>query len=448
MLFFPHDMDFFGPRPTGRMPDNQPVLSRLCTHPPYRRMFFGHVVDLITTGYERSYFRSWVEYATARSPEQAQHLEAAAQFNDARVASLLEGSVAITRQIPCVSFGVSSVLRPQRGLIVVRGVGWVTEDSLILSLPGGPLRVGLCWTDETHWMAALNAAVDGEAPAQLPQSFSVIAVDRHDTVVGAASVQLSGVGALPQDRSSSADASACAAAWSPPTPFNKCDLQPALVHGVCGGQAPAVTSCCSERGCAIAQGGPSAIPTPPSPVVEGRCGADTFARRALMVNAECCPAQSGHRRRAQSGCAIPTVCPSANCAATFVPFFAECRDLLAEMPDLSQYSELNADCIAKSAAGNGFDSGSTAVDCAQQDDSAGALRSMGISCATLVGTVRMSCGLDLQNNGWPVRASLSASLCNSLCNCLCSVGASRHYAGRCLSTRVWILLRRSACVSA
>ena len=71
MLFFPHDMDFFETSRTrpligGGAP---PVLNRLVSHPPYKRIFLGNVVDLVTTGYEPSYFRSWADDAASRCPE-------------------------------------------------------------------------------------------------------------------------------------------------------------------------------------------------------------------------------------------------------------------------------------------------------------------------------------------------------------------------------------------
>ena len=50
----------------------------------------------------------------------------------------------------------------------------------------------------------------------------------------------------------------------------------------------------------------------------------------------CCPAGggngNGHRRSLQADCDLPSTCPSADCAATFVAYFDNCSTMLAPLP--------------------------------------------------------------------------------------------------------------------
>ena len=61
----------------------------------------------------------------------------------------------------------------------------------------------------------------------------------------------------------------------------------------------------------------------------------------------CCPATGGHHRRSlQASCSLPVTCPSAACAAVFVPFMADGEYTLSTVPGLpiDQYHSFAASC--------------------------------------------------------------------------------------------------------
>ena len=62
----------------------------------------------------------------------------------------------------------------------------------------------------------------------------------------------------------------------------------------------------------------------------------------------CCPASAGggHRRSLQASCDLPATCPSAACAAVFVPFMADCDAMLASMPGvpLNDFQSFESSC--------------------------------------------------------------------------------------------------------
>lgn len=91
------------------------------------------------------------------------------------------------------------------------------------------------------------------------------------------------------------------------------------------------------------------------------CHQQVWSTRAAEVQAACCV--GGHRRaqllgkaEAPGSCELPTTCPSANCAATFVRFYAECATLIAsaEAQDprkAHRYDDLLRSCQAMAPPG-------------------------------------------------------------------------------------------------
>ena len=187
-----------------------------------------------------------------------------------------------------------------------------------------------------------------------------------------------------------------------------------------GCEAGAHTSAAEAAACGA--GSPS--PADQEAAGQGGCGVQAFSTGAAMVTAECCPAgQSGHRRRTQSGCDIPTICPSIGCGVTFTSFFAECAGRLASMPEVdpAPYAQLFGDCTAKMANGGaGFGAGASAgsnrggAPCV--DDPTGAIASLGVDCGLLV-RANQPCAEDLHAAGWPVAAGQTmADTCPRTCH--------------------------------
>ena len=348
LLYFPHDLDFFrGGSGTSTLlggRDVPVVLARLISHPPYMRLFLGHIVDLITSGFEASYFQSWVDVAKTRLPEQTEHLDEAAQYNAERAQSVLEGPGSVTETIPCTPFVAQAWQSDPKTGVLLQGSGWVTVDAVVAQLPSGTVRVSLCWTDESHWVAEIPIDWDNSQaqPAGF-DSFHIFAIDRHNSVVGKDEVFLNVQNAVHEDFANRDFIGQCLAALPEPASYTSCNTDPAPSLALCGLVLPAEPMLCATA------------PSRNDP--DGSCGASAFASMAQMVTTLCCQSsnsQSGHRRHLQAACSVPTVCPSASCATSFVAFFDSCEHLLADMPQMPQYAALHADCVAKMGSGTGF----------------------------------------------------------------------------------------------
>ena len=77
------------------------------------------------------------------------------------------------------------------------------------------------------------------------------------------------------------------------------------------------------------------------------CEPASWAARTEDVMDACCPATHGGHRRAQDTCPLPDICPSATCAAAFVPYYDDCALELqahaAELP-LPEFAKLYGSC--------------------------------------------------------------------------------------------------------
>ena len=80
---------------------------------------------------------------------------------------------------------------------------------------------------------------------------------------------------------------------------------------------------------------------------------DFQALTAAAMDA-CCPMSGGGHRRMQASCDLPATCPSAACAAVFVPYMADCAAMVAATPGVpvADFQSLAASC-AEMQAGTG-----------------------------------------------------------------------------------------------
>jgi hypothetical protein len=75
--------------------------------------------------------------------------------------------------------------------------------------------------------------------------------------------------------------------------------------------------------------------------------------QALTVAAmdACCPMSGGGHRRMQASCDLPVACPSAACAAVFVPYMTDCAAMVAATPGVPvvDFQSLASSCVEMQA---------------------------------------------------------------------------------------------------
>ncbi len=151
VIFFPHDMDFaFN---ANRSLFANPECARLTSNPSRLRIYLGHIQDIITTTYNRTYMGRWVSHLARFDRTQnwnghLSYIQSRSNFARAEV----------NRLIRPVSFSIStaSPLRVSGSTATLNGRGWVDVRHLRLVGAGQPLAVE--WTDSTSWQATLPVA--------------------------------------------------------------------------------------------------------------------------------------------------------------------------------------------------------------------------------------------------------------------------------------------------
>jgi hypothetical protein len=179
MLYFPHDLDFFGG--TTMAVVGNPDLARLIENPAYLRMYYGHLADIVGRVYHSGHLGPWCTQLQTLLP--AQNFQSHCQFIDDRADWVMYGaSNAVMTVFPEVEFSITtaggadfSVAGDEVGL---EGAGWV--DVATIGLDSGVL-LDVEWIDQGTWRVVIP--LDPGANV-----LDLVATDRHGAVVGNDSV--------------------------------------------------------------------------------------------------------------------------------------------------------------------------------------------------------------------------------------------------------------------
>lgn len=176
IIFLPHDMDFSFS--TNRSISANNEVARLIQDPSRRRLFYGHLQDIISTTYNNSYMSTWTNQFATLDPEQdwADELTFITQRSN-NVLSQISSSV------PQIAFSVTtaSPYSTSSGIATIQGKGWVNLREIRLASGNSPL--GLTWLDENTWETSF--------PVPPGQSIAVLqAFDFSGNPIGSGSVTI------------------------------------------------------------------------------------------------------------------------------------------------------------------------------------------------------------------------------------------------------------------
>ncbi len=151
VLFFPHDLDFFGGQPLNAIVKS-PDLQKLIASPVAARRFYGHLYDILQTAYNGEYMAHWSQQLGDLLPEQdfAGHL----QFIEARADWVLNGTAqSVLQSFPEVPFEITTnggaAFDVEGALVSLEGQGWIDVHSIWRF--GELLELPVTWVDGTHW---------------------------------------------------------------------------------------------------------------------------------------------------------------------------------------------------------------------------------------------------------------------------------------------------------
>ncbi len=178
-LLFSHDLDFYSGDPRSAVIGNGD-LQRLIAVPGLKRVFYGHLYDILTTSYRAATMARWRDTLSALIP--TQNFASHHQFIVDRSAWLMSGaSDAVTRAFPTLAFAVTThggaAFSAPPGEIILAGTGWIDVRAIRVVDGATNLRPPVRWPDDTHWELTLTLAPGAH-------DLALEALDSHDAIVG------------------------------------------------------------------------------------------------------------------------------------------------------------------------------------------------------------------------------------------------------------------------
>lgn len=176
IVFLPHDMDYAFDATRSIYANLE--CAALTANAARRRIYLGHLHDIISTTYNNSYMSSWASHFAALDP--AQNWSAELSFINSRSSYV---STQINSQIPPVAFAITTPSPMTTGGLTatLAGTGWVNVRNIRVAGTTNPLAV--TWTGTNTWQASI-AATPGLNTVTLE------ALDFSGAVIGTASIAI------------------------------------------------------------------------------------------------------------------------------------------------------------------------------------------------------------------------------------------------------------------
>ena len=182
VVSLPHDMDFGWN--TGLSIWSNPECSKLTQDGRRRRIYLGHLHDIISSTWNQGYLSPWRDHFNSLDP--AGYWNSTTSYMNSRANNVLSQ---IRSSIPSVDFTITSPspLSSNGGTATISGTGWV--DVREIRLAGSFLPLAVNWTDESSWQVTVPTR-----PGQ--SNISLDAVSHDGTILASDSVTVSNTTAI------------------------------------------------------------------------------------------------------------------------------------------------------------------------------------------------------------------------------------------------------------
>ncbi len=176
VMFLPHDMDFSFD--TNRSIYANGECNRLTQDQRRRRIYLGHLHDIITTTYNNSYMSMWTSHFAALDP--AQNWSTDLSYMTQRSNNVLSQ---INSGIAPVGFSITtpSPVTVAAANATISGDGWVNVREIRLA--GGTEPLAVEWTDGNSWRVQVPAAPGANTVTLEAVDFSGAVIDTASIVI-------------------------------------------------------------------------------------------------------------------------------------------------------------------------------------------------------------------------------------------------------------------------
>jgi hypothetical protein len=180
MLFFPHDLDYFGSSSMAVVGNSD--LSRLIEDPANRRSYYGHLQDIIARAYNTDHLAPWCEQLGTLLPEQ--DFDGNCQFIADRADWVMVGSSdAVMARFPSVGFSITTAggedFTVAASEVTLEGEAWIDVRRITLAGEVEPLEIS--WVDDRSWRVVVPLE-DG------PNALTLLATDLWGEVLSSDSI--------------------------------------------------------------------------------------------------------------------------------------------------------------------------------------------------------------------------------------------------------------------
>ena len=174
--YFPHDLDYY--RDPFVAIAGQGDLRRLLAIPGNRRVYYGHVHDILETAYNDAYMSYWRDLFGALLPDQ--NFAGNHEFIVARAQFLRSGAPdSIEASFPIAEFAITTLdgddFETDAEVAELEGTGWIDVRAISA---GGAEPLPIEWQSDTTWRVEV-------ALAPGPNEIELTALDRRGQPVGA-----------------------------------------------------------------------------------------------------------------------------------------------------------------------------------------------------------------------------------------------------------------------
>jgi hypothetical protein len=182
VLALQNDWSFYFYNPTSEPLNGAKNLSRIFELPVFKRVYYGAMLHLINTVYNKPYMSRWLQHYGDLAGDNY------LSFGDYMVSRAAFAKAQFAKDIPVVPFEVTvnggSPVTTNVPAMTVSGRGWIDVFQMALGLgtnPPAPITIG--WTDASHWQTQV---------ALMPGTNDLVftAYDRLGARVGTASLQV------------------------------------------------------------------------------------------------------------------------------------------------------------------------------------------------------------------------------------------------------------------
>ncbi len=183
VMFLPHDMDFAFSTTRSIFANSE--CSRLTADPARRRIYLGHLHDIISTTYNRDYMSMWTTHLA--SFDSSQNWRGHLSYITNRSNNVLSQ---ISSGIGPVEFSITtgSPLTVGAGSASVTGSGWVNVREI--RVHGGSSPLSSSWSDTDSWEVALPLL-----PGR--RTYTLEAFDFSGNLVGSDSITIDNTSVVP-----------------------------------------------------------------------------------------------------------------------------------------------------------------------------------------------------------------------------------------------------------